>query len=170
MNALAELTESSVRWRVAHTRPRCEKKVALLCAQNGLDVSLPLYRSVKKYQSKQVVFQKPLFPGYVFFRADPRQAGQLRQEQPVAQVLTPADDAEFAAQLEGILQALTTEREVRFAPEITLGQRVRIRSGPLRGMEGQVERRAGVWEIFLRLDFIGQAAAVQVTADEVESV
>jgi len=170
VNAAAEFAGSSLRWHVAHTRPRCEKKVAQFCTQDGLEVCLPLYRSLKKYRGKHVEFRKPLFPGYVFFRADVLQAGRLRQEQQVAQVLTPADDAEFSAQLEGILQALATARVVRFAPGITTGQRVRIRSGPLRGMEGQVERRASVWEIFLRLDFIGQAAAVQVTADEVEPV
>ena len=53
-------------WFVAHTRPRCEKKLVQYCEREGLSTTLPCYRSVKKYRGKKVVFYKPLFPGYVF--------------------------------------------------------------------------------------------------------
>jgi len=159
-----------VRWHVAHTRPRCEKKVAENCEREGLEVCLPLYRSIKKYQRKAVEFRKPLFPGYVFFRAGGTGSALIRQHQQVAQVLVPPNEAEFAEQLEDILRALATQREIRLAPQIVDGMRVKITHGPLRGLDGYVERRSGLLEVCLRLDFIGQCAAVRVTADEVEAV
>ena len=155
-------------WHVAHTRPRCEKKVAEFCTREGWEHTLPLYRSVKRYRGKKLVFHKPLFPGYVFLRIAFGQRATLRQHQHVANLLEPPDQAEFAAQLADILRALDGETEVRLAPQITEGQRVRIRQGPLRGIEGVVAARSGVLEVVLRLDFIGQAAAVKVLADEVE--
>src|SRR5438105_142898 len=60
-------------WYVAHTRPRCEKKLAEYCERQGFKVTLPLYRSVKKYDRKTVVFEKPLFPNYVFLQLEPPQ-------------------------------------------------------------------------------------------------
>ena len=54
------------------------------------------------------------------------------------------------------------------APQITAGARVRIKSGPLRGLEGCVQERAGVTMVLLRLDFISQAAAVKIEATELE--
>jgi hypothetical protein len=54
------------------------------------------------------------------------------------------------------------------APEIGVGHRVRIKAGPLRGMEAWVEERLGVSTVLLRLDFIGQAAAVKVGAEDLE--
>lgn len=155
-------------WHVAHTRPRCEKKVAEFCAREGVEHVLPLFRSVKRYRGKRLVFHRPLFPGYVFLRIAPGQRATFRQHQQVANLLEPPDQAEFAAQLAAILHALEGGGEVRLAPEIAEGHRVRIRQGPLRGLEGIVTRRQGVLELVLRLDFIGQAAAVQVPADEVE--
>lgn len=155
-------------WRVAHTRPRCEKKVLDKCVQDGIEANLPLYRSIKKYQGKTLVFRKPLFPGYVFFRGGPVQIGQVRQQAQVANVLTPPDPAEFAAQLAAILWALETQREIRLAPQITNGLRVKIINGPLRGLEGIVDRRSGALEVHLRLDFIGQSAALRLAADELE--
>jgi transcription antitermination factor NusG len=155
-------------WYVVHTRPRCEKKVTEFCGREGIHCSLPLFRSVKRYRGKQVVFRKPLFPGYVFVRLAAGEPATLRQNQHVANLLEPPDQAEFDAQLGDILGALETECEVRLAPHITAGQRVRIRQGPLRGLEGLVTERQGLMEVVLRLDFIGQAAAVRVSADEVE--
>ena len=157
-------------WYVAHTRPRCEKKVTEFCGREGISHILPLFRSVKRYRGKQAVFLKPLFPGYVFLRLAANEVATLRQNQHVANLLEPPDQAEFDAQLGDILQALEAECEIRLAPHIATGQRVRIRQGPLRGLEGLVAERQGLMEVVLRLDFIGQAAAVRVLADEVEPV
>ena len=60
------LSVSDLFWFVAHTRPRCEKKLLQFCEREGLFASLPCYRAVHKCRGKTVVFQKPLFPGYVF--------------------------------------------------------------------------------------------------------
>ena len=49
-------------------------------------------------------------------------------------------------------------------------RRVRIKSGPLRGVEGWVEKRHGADTVLLRLDFISQAAAVKLGAEMLEPV
>jgi transcription antitermination factor NusG len=157
-------------WLVAHTRPRCEKKLAEYCGREGFPATLPCYRSVKKYRGKTVVFRKPLFPGYVFLQLVSEQRQRVRQSDYVANLLDVPDQAEFAQQLGDILQALDTGLEVRLAPTIGPGSRVIIKSGPLQGIEGWVERRSGMSEVLLRLDFIGQAAAVKVDATELELV
>jgi hypothetical protein len=48
--------------------------------------------------------------------------------------------------------------------------RVRIKAGPLQGIEGWVEQRYGMTTVLLRLDFISQAAAVKLDADLLELV
>ena len=59
---------------------------------------------------------------------------------------------------------------MRLAPAIGEGMRVRIKFGPLQGVEGWVEQRYGPTVVLLRLDFINQAAAVKVEADMVEAI
>jgi len=86
----------------------------------------------------------------------------------VANLLTVYDQAQFILQLGEILQALETDLEIRLAPDIGAGMRVKVKSGPLRGLEGWVEQRYGMTTVLLRLDFIGQAAAVKLQADELE--
>jgi hypothetical protein len=65
-NLMNAFTATDLLWFVAHTRPRCEKKFVQFCERDGLFTTLPCHCAVHKYRGKTVVFQKPLFPGYVF--------------------------------------------------------------------------------------------------------
>lgn len=155
-------------WYVAHTRPRCEKKLAEYCREQGFLVTLPCYRSVRKYERKTVVFEKPLFPNYLFLRLEPSQRQKVYQSDLVANLLDVVDQELFDQQLGDILRSLETDTEVLLAPQITAGTRVKITSGPLRGLEGFVENRSGMTYVNLRLDFIGQAVAVKVEVSDLE--
>jgi transcription antitermination factor NusG len=157
---------SELRWFVAHTKPRREKRLVVYCRQQNIAATLPCYKSVHKYRGKTVVFQKPLFPGYVFLQLEPHQKGCVRQNDHVANLLNVFDQETFHRQLEDILLALETNLKVRLAPSIGEGMRVRIKSGPLQGLEGWVEHRYGMNIVLLRLDFINQAAAVKIDADQ----
>ena len=161
---------SDARWFVAHTRPRCEKKLATCCERDGISATLPCYRVEHKYRGKTVAFQKPLFPGYVFLKISAEQRGKVARSEYLARLLDVADQNLFDRQINDVLRALETDFEIRLAPSIGEGMKVKITNGTLRGMEGWVERRYGTNTVLLRLDFIGQAAAVKVEATDLEAV
>jgi len=161
---------SDLAWFVAHTRPRREKKLKEFCERKGILVTLPCYRTVHRYRGKTVTFQKPLFPSYLFLQLLPEQRQVVRQNEHVANLLVVHDQELFVQQLDSILKALESDVEVFLAPEIGVGNRVKIKSGPLRGMDGWVEERYGTTTVLLRLDFIGQAAAVKLQADALELI
>ena len=117
-----------------------------------------------------MVFQKPLFPGYVFIKINPGQRSLLRQNDHLANLLEVTDQDLFVRQLDEVLHALETDLEIRLAPTIGEGLRVKIKNGPLRGIEGWVEKRYGLTTVLLRLDFISQAAAVKVEAGDLELI
>jgi len=161
---------SELLWFVAHTRPRREKKLVEQCQRKDIAATLPCYSSAHKYRGKTVVFQKPLFPGYVFLRLEPGQREFVRQNDHVANLLDVFDQQTFERQLQDILLALQTKVGVRLAPAIGEGMRVRIKGGPLQGIEGWVEQRYGMTTVLLRLDFINQAAAVKIDADLLDPI
>ena len=159
---------NELKWFVAHTLPRREKKLQKYCERESVLVTLPMYNTVHKYRGKIVSFQKPLFPSYVFLQLLPNQKQQFVQHDCVANLLVVHDQELFRSQLAVILEALGTGLEIHLAPEIGPGKRVKIKSGALRGLEGWVEERHGPMTVLLRLDFIGQAAAVKLDADHLE--
>lgn len=159
-----------IQWHVAHTKPRCEKKLARFATDSGVLATLPLYEVTHNYLRKVVKFQKPLFPGYVFLKMHSSQRQRIFQSDLIANLLEVIDQESFEQQLEVILRALEHGLEIQLAPEITPGKRVRILSGPLQGVEGTVAERLGVTRVLLRIDFISQAAAVRFEAHQLELI
>lgn len=94
----------------------------------------------------------------------------MRQNEHVANLLEVVEQETFEKQLEDILLALESNIGVRLAPSIGEGTKVRVKAGPLEGIEGFVEKRQGLTTVLLRLDFINQAAAVKLDADLLETV
>lgn len=161
---------SELSWFVAHTKPRREKKLVEFCERSGIAATLPCYRTVHKYRGKTVSFTKPLFPGYVFLQLESTHQATVRQNDHVANLLVVYDQETFKRQLEDILLAVENDLGVRLAPSIGEGMRVRIKHGPLQGVEGWVEQRYGMTTVLLRLDFISQAAAIKLDADMLELI
>lgn len=162
--------DDGLEWYVAHVRPRCEKKLVEHGKIYKFPTTLPTYKSIKKYQGKEVSFDKPLFPGYVFLRLNQETRKVAIQSNYLANMLDVIDQQGFEDQLEDILFALEQEVEIRLEPTIEVGARVMVKSGPLQGHEGWVEERFGMTTVLLRLDFIGQAAAVEVQAGTLELI
>jgi transcriptional antiterminator RfaH len=161
---------SQLLWYVAHTLPRREKKLLQYCEREKLDARLPCYHSAHKYRGKTVVFRKPLFPGYVFLQIPAEKRGVILQSDYLANLLEITDQVLFIRQLDEVMRALETNLEIRLAPTIGEGMSVKIKNGPLRGVEGWVEKRYGMNTVLLRLDFISQAAAVKLEASDLELI
>src|SRR5262245_62076998 len=135
MNQMVSLDELAigVSWYVAHTRPRCEKKLLHYCNREAINATLPCVRSKKHYDRKTVEFEKPLFPGYVFFRDTPEGARSVLRSDYTANLLEIFDQAEFEQQLRDILIALESGFVVLGAMHLHPGREVRITAGPLQG-------------------------------------
>ena len=88
----------------------------------------------------------------------------------VASLLEVFDQDLLLRQLAEILRALETDLEIHMTPITGAGTRVRIKHGPLQGVEGWMEPQHGGSTVLLRLDFIGQAAAVKMEAEELELI
>jgi transcriptional antiterminator RfaH len=166
---LTQALTGSDPWHVAHTRPRCEKKLADFCRREGLVVELPCVKSLKKYDRKSVAFEKPLFPGYVFFKSPLQQLHHVYQNDYTANVLKVTDQMQFEQQLGEILSALSTGCLIWNDGSLSIGKAVRVRGGPLSGLSGRiVTMNESSATLCLRLDFIGQGALVVVETSNVE--
>ena len=167
-SAIPDPASTSPSWLVVHVLARCEKKVREWATREGISSELPTYRTVHRYRGKVVHFDKVLFPGYLFLRASASLSQKISQHNQVARVLVPPDMEEFHRQISDILKAIDSGIDLRPVSGIQPGVLVAITGGPLRGMEGLVERREGPLDVVLRLDFIGQAASIRMAQVDVE--
>jgi len=160
-------------WFAVYTSSRHEKRVQQHLSQRGIEHFLPLYRSQRKWSDgSRVTLDLPLFPGYIFVSI--RRFERVRVlEVPGVLAIVGGTGREPAPLLEFEINALRTGlhlRQVEPHPFLTVGERVRIRSGALAGMEGVVVRMKNALRVILTMDLILQSIAVEVDARELEPV
>jgi transcription antitermination factor NusG len=55
-------------WYVVYTKPRWEKKVALLLSKKGIENYCPLNKVIRQWSDRKKTIEEPLFSGYVFLK------------------------------------------------------------------------------------------------------
>jgi transcription antitermination factor NusG len=161
------------KWFVAFTTPRHEKRVEQHLKQRDVEHYLPVYRSPRKWRNgSKVVLDLPLFPSYIFVHIKRTERVRVL-EVPGVLAIVGGTAGEMAPLPDADIEALRTGLKLRQAephPLLTIGQRARIRSGALAGLEGIVVRKNNSLRFVLTMDLIMQSIAVEVDAEELEPV
>jgi transcription antitermination factor NusG len=120
---------------------------------------------------QRVKISRPLFPAYVFARIDPSERSSILRVPGVLRIVgnssgpipIPASEIEF-------LRSDFCRHRVEPYGELVVGEKVRIKSGSMQGVEGTLVRKKSSLRFVLSLELINQHAAVEVAADELEPV
>jgi transcription antitermination factor NusG len=159
-------------WYGLHTRPRHEKIVAQRLEERGVTAFLPLVSETHRWSDRKKTVQLPLFSCYVFAKFTPNRLDRLRVLR-VDGIFgfvgargegTPIPDE----QIDLVRSLVETQLPWSSHPFLKIGQRVRIRSGVLDGMEGILVSRNGDRSLVISVDAIQRSLAVRVEGYEVE--
>ena len=170
MSELATDREFSANWFAAYTNSHHEKRVVSHFGERQIESFLPLYAALHRWKNRcEVDLDLPLFPNYVFVHIDPRERVRVLEVPGVlslvgfGRTLAPLSDFEIEA-----LRACGGQRKIEPHPYLVIGERVRIKAGPMTGMEGVLVRKKTNFRVVLALDVIMQCVAVEVDADDLE--
>jgi transcription antitermination factor NusG len=156
------------RWYVAQTCSRHEKRVAEQLSARRIENFLPLYEMVSRWKDRRVRVQLPLFAGYVFVRVPLQERLRALEIPSVARLVgfgglpAPLPDDEMEAMRNGLAGQLRAEPH----PYLTVGRRVRIKFGPLAGLQGILLRKKASYRFVLSLELIHRSIVVDVDAGD----
>ncbi|MGB7547840.1 MAG: UpxY family transcription antiterminator [Terracidiphilus sp.] len=159
-------------WYALYTRHQHERAVAHHLEQMGFDVFLPLYREVHQWKDRRKSVLMPLFPSYVFFSGDLDRRFQILNTPGVFSLVCSGAKVGVipAAELEAVRRAMTNPMPLEPHPFLQCGERIRVRSGPLAGIEGIVARRKDSLRIVLSVEMLRRSVSVEVEEEIVERV
>lgn len=163
-------THTQLKWYAAYTRANHERSVAKQLGSRSLEHYLPVYESLRRWKDRRVRLELPLFPGYVFVRIALRDRLRVLEVPGVARLVgfngapTELPGEEINALREGLEGGLRAQPH----PYLTAGRRVRVKRGPLAGLEGILLRRKGNWRVVLSLDLIQRSVSADIEASDVE--
>jgi len=151
-------------WFAVHVRPRREKLVAWLLRNKGFQVFLPLCRTMRRGFGRLRKLEVPLFPGYLFCRFNPHDRLPILITPGVHSIVgagripVPIEEKE----LEAIRAVVGSGVAVETVPYLRAGARVRIASGPLRGVEGILLDANKKRRLVISVTLLQRSVAVEV--------
>lgn len=160
------------RWYAAYTCANHEKRVAKQLEERAVEHFLPVYGSIRRWKDRKVKLELPLFPGYVFVHLALRDRLRVLQTPGVARLVGFGGLPTALPDQEIDMMRSSLEKQLRLEPHpyLTAGRRVRLKSGPLAGLEGILVRRKGLLRLVLSLDLIQRSVTVEVGANDVEAI
>jgi transcription antitermination factor NusG len=162
----------SARWYAISTYPRHENVVTNHLAAKAVEAFFPTFVTESCWRDRNVKIQTPVFPGYVFTRINLIDRRTVLTVPGVVRMLssngtpTPIDDSEIDA----VKLCLERGASLELHPFLSVGDRVRVRSGVLQGLEGVVSRCKDERRLILPISLINQSVAIQIDGRLLERV
>jgi transcription antitermination factor NusG len=167
-----ETPEANPGWYAIYTRHQHEKMVARLLSDKGFEIFLPTQTVARRWKNRTKELSLPLFPCYIFLW------GTLKRRLEI--VTTPGfhsfvgfgDQPVTISQeeIDAVRHALMSGARVEPCPFLRYGDKVRISSGPLEGIEGILIRKKNSYRLVLSVELLEKSIAVEVDAFSVERV
>lgn len=159
-------------WYALYLRHQHEKNVARSLSGKGYEVFLPLYTAVHRWKDRDKRLSLPLFPCYLFLQ-NPSERWQSILATPgvhsvVGFAKHPATIA--CAEIEAIQRVVGSCLKLEPHPFLQCGDRVRLRAGPLEGLEGLLLRKKSTWKLLVSVEILQRSVAVEVDASMVEKI
>jgi transcription antitermination factor NusG len=151
-------------WFALQVRTRWESSTAVLLSGKGYQTILPTYQTKRRWNGRIRQLSAPLFPGYVFCQFDAQNRLPILVTPGVITVVgcgrvpVPVEDAEIAALQSIVSSGLRAEPW----PYLELGQRIRIGSGALNGLEGVLINFKGNHRVVVSVSLLRRSVALEI--------
>src|SRR5271154_5360943 len=158
------LTPDLFPWFALQVRTRYEAGVADQLSRQGYDRFLPLYKLRKRWSDRIKEVDAPLFPGYLFCRFNPHDRLPILKTPGVIQIVgfqsgpAAVDESEIRS-IQSLVAAGVPHQPWPF---LAAGDRVRIESGPLLGLEGILTEVRRSYRLVLSVTLLQRSVAVEI--------
>ena len=160
-------------WYAIHVRSRQEKKVHQILLNKGVQSSLPLIKTIRKWSDRKKKVMIPLFKGYVFIQIDfAKDKVNILKTDGVVKFVGIRDKPSKIPykEIHWIHKMAEESNIVQNEKEISMGQKVRVMAGPFQGMEGVVMTHRNKSRILICIGSIMQAVSIEIKPYYLEKI
>ncbi|RZA02806.1 MAG: UpxY family transcription antiterminator [Sphingobacteriaceae bacterium] len=153
------------KWYPVYTHARAEKKAYEALVKKGIETYLPLNRQLKQWSDRKKWVEEPLIKSYLFVNITDQEQMEVLTTKGVARFIyfsgkiTPMP----SSQIYDLKLLLASAYELEVTEEnLQPGEKIIIKAGPLKGMQGEIVSHRSQKQLLLRLDNMGVSILVQV--------
>lgn len=159
------------KWFAYYTKSRNEKKVLELLTVHGIEAYLPLRKEQHQWSDRKKWVEVPLISSYIFVRIVLKEVKTILTFNGVVAYVTSYGKVATIPDAEIELMRRTVENDLILDVQqglVAVGQTIRIKSGPLAGIEGIVNEVKGERKCYLSISGIGYTLIVDLKESKVE--
>lgn len=155
---------AAIDWFALQVRAQHEKVVAAHLSGRDFEWFLPLYKRRRQWSDRIKEVETPLFPGYIFCRFNPQNRLPILTTPGVVQIVgynrfpVPIEEGEISAIKALVASGLPNQPW----PFMEIGDRIRIASGPLCGIEGILVAFKGRHRLVVSVKLLQRSVAVEI--------
>ena len=160
-------TADNKKWHALYVSSRQEKNAVKILLEKSIEAYVPLVKTMKQWSDRKKMVELPLMNGYIFVRIEPSEGERVRQTKGVVNFVR--SDGKIAVVRQEEIDRLKQLIELGYQMEASgisreykEGQKVKITSGALKGIEGFVVESKEGKSIDILLESIGQSIRVKL--------
>lgn len=156
-------------WYVLYTMPRQEFKIKNILSKQGVEVFLPVYKSIRQWSDRKKCIEVPLFSSYLFIRAYHDERFQaLSVPGAVTFISTQGKpDIIHPKDIDLIQQLVHNNPELK-SGSFTKGEQVKITDGPFKGTRGYLEEIRGRHRVSILVESLAKVVTIDISPDYIE--
>ena len=149
-------------WIVFYTKARQEKALARQLVSMDVPFFLPLVPKENLIRGKKVTSLIPVFGGYIFLFVNDAERVKALTTNRITMTLPVENQEQLTYDLRNVQQLIRTDAPLTVERRLLAGQRVRIKAGPMEGLEGTVEKRRGQSVLYVAITMLQQCATMEI--------
>ena len=159
-------------WLAAYTKTRHETAVARQLETKEVSFLLPTYLKLSQWSDRIKHVVQPLFPSYVFVHVNDEERVRVLQTAGVVSFVSMAGRPSPLRADEVQLLQECAARPHKFEPHpfLCVGQRVKVRHGPLEGWEGVLAYKKNSARLVISVEQIMRSVSVELSGADVEAL
>jgi len=171
-NLLEDVTseESDRCWWAIYTKARQEKSLARNLLGREIPFYLPLVRKDRCTRGRQVSAYLPIFEGYLFLYGSDEERVSALTTNRISRVLPVRDEEKFLTDLGQLHHLIESDVPLTIERRLTRGDRVRVKSGAFRGVEGEIIRRENGTRLLVAVNYMEQGVSIEIDDFMVERI
>lgn len=156
-------------WWVTYTKSRQEKSLVRSLSAQQIPHYLPLVTRRLLVRGKVVSSHVPVFPSYVFVYGNALERDNCLKTNRVCHVLPVTDGPQLCEDLARVQMLIESGCPLTIESRLAPGSWVRVRRGPLEGLEGVIVRRKRGTRLVVAVRMLQQGVSVEIEDFLVES-
>jgi len=155
-------------WWVLYTKARQEKAVARQLLGWELPFYLPLVPKTHLIRGRRVNSHVPVFHGYVFLYGSELDRVQSLKTNRISRILEVVDQPLLEHDLKHVSRLISANAPLTIESRLVPGNRVRVKTGPFKGVEGVVIQRRGKARLLVAVTFLQQGVSIEIDDFQLE--